>query len=142
MHFRSTLSKSGPNSYIVIIVFIFKKWSINIFYFIFIFFFRDMYDLFTIKWNLNLVVLMQELEEVGGLEELEKEISRRIKISKNSWSVVGHNFELLLEWRKIMRLMKLFCSQSSVTFVGGWGVEIVLKILKEKISYFCKDKKT
>lgn len=28
-------------------------------------------------------VFVQELEEVGGLEELEKEISRRIRLSKN-----------------------------------------------------------
>ena len=29
--------------------------------------------------------VVQEIEEVGGLEELEKEINRRAKSYKNSW---------------------------------------------------------
>lgn len=30
---------------------------------------------------------MQELEEVGGMEELEKEVNRRIRHSKGSWMI-------------------------------------------------------
>lgn len=36
------------------------------------------------KWSNLVVFLLQELEEVGGLEELEKEITRRNKLYTSS----------------------------------------------------------
>lgn len=84
---------------------------------------------------------MQELEEVGGTEELEKEVNRRTRLSKGSWMIdlivhktqkvilhllsmrEGDFFMYLTVEKNVALLMKWIC-----IYVGSYSVRIFFRL--------------